>query len=416
MSFYVWSIFSKILRQNTELLGLLKYHEEIEYPKCSLETYTDPLTSGAYDFLTSLSITAAFPIPDLLKLSAVKNLGTLEIINTQGSEYFAVGDRLLRSWQHAAVEKGAFPVLRILRLWKHESLTQKSLAYLDGFPALALYDVRGCSFAAGSKIEATLVGWKAILETDIPGLLGESCAKRALRMREKLGVDVKTCLKFSSERLWDGAKVRRIPRAGVPLFLAERAVSTDAVDSETKGNAGNKEKKPQNAELPTSKPSQSHSAEVQNITWDLASYQCFARIGELRNDTDLVRAGVIVGDQALVGDELINSIPMVSLRLGESPSWLESSSLRDRASNNKWDWADKPRLARSSRRGLAFIRIKVPPKVFVSKGGDFDSSTGLRDPAGLETRSTKLPPVRCEASGVVPNKKRKIEDVLSSFL
>lgn len=136
--FNTWSIFSKLLSRDASTMNLLRYHQKIENPSCHLGVYTGPLTSKSFNFITSLSITTSCPVPDLVKLSTVTNLGILEIINTKGVEYIAVGDRLLRSWHIAAVENKAFTVLRILRLWRHEGLTEKSLSYLNGFPALAV--------------------------------------------------------------------------------------------------------------------------------------------------------------------------------------------------------------------------------------------------------------------------------------
>jgi hypothetical protein len=267
MSFNTWSIFSKVLRQEAEYLDLLRYHHKIEEPNCRLEVYTAPLTSNSFDFITSLSITTSFPVPDLLKLSSVTNLGVLEIVGTNGEGYFSVGDRLLRSWHLAATENGAFSVLRIMRLWDHEGLTEKSLTYLNGFPALAVYDVTGCSFRAASTI-----GWKAIVGADISGLLEKTCKKRAQSLKAGLGSQGTTCLTPFSNWLHGGAKVKRIPRAAVSEFLARRPCSgSDGPDV--------------------------------NEAWDLEAYKSYAWIGELRMDTDLLKAGVALGDQAIVGDQ-----------------------------------------------------------------------------------------------------------------
>jgi hypothetical protein len=351
------------------------------------------------------------------------NLGVLEIINTTGPGYLAVGDRLIRSWHLAASEDGAWPVLRILRLWNHEDLTEKSLVYLNSFSALAVYDVKGCAFSANARVEATPVGWKATLAIDILDLLEQACEERASLMRVKLGIQVKNCDKPRSKMLWDGAKVRRIPHADVPVLLAKRPVFAPSGDKDQdcadefswkRINAIRPDKKASKTQLQKLKTSHQYI----DRSWDLPVYMSFARIGELRNDIDLVRAGVVVNDQALVGNNLINSVPMTSIRLGESPSWLEFSANRgeNEALKNSFDWTDKPRLAESSMRGLAFFRIKLPPQDCLPIEGRA-SRNGINGVLGGSEPQLKQPPlIRREASRIAANKKRKLEDMLSSFL
>lgn len=387
-----------------------------------------------------MSITTSYPVPDLIKLSAVTNLGALEIINTQGVENLAVADRLLRSWHQAALNDGAFSVLRVLKLWNHEGLTGKSLAYVNGFPALALYDVKGCSFDPNTRVEATRLGWKTTLETDILGLLEKACVERALLMQANLGIQGIPFQKYHSERLWNETKVRRVSRAEVPAFLASGRASVprlvhmvgDVHDaSETIANAGHLEKEPPKHRLRKSKTAHISRSDPLDRAWDLAAYRSFARIGELRSDTDLVRAGVVIGDQAVVGSELVNSFPVVSLRLGESPSWLESSSIGSRSrssssgsyydsslSSSNYDWKDKPYLAVSTLRGLAFIRIKtasLPDSV--QRDGSHDSLGQITQKfAGSEHPLTQTVPSKNQTSGIIRSKKRRLDDVLSSFL
>ena len=358
-------------------MKLFRYQQEIQRPNCRLDVYTNPLTSNSYDFITSLSITTSFPVPDLLKLSTVTNLGVLEIVNTQGVEYTAVGDRLLRSWHLGAVENGAFSVLRILRLWKHEGLTEKSLAYLNGFPALGIYDIKGCAFGRHAGIQAARLGWKTTLDTDIFGLLQEACEQRTTLMREKFGIQPADHSWDNHERLSEGANVRRIPRTDIAEFLANRPVL------------------PHFGLL--------HLEDL-NKTWDSPNYNAFSRIGELRNDTDLVRAGVIVADQAVVvGDLLVSSAPMASLRLGKSV-WGQN-------------FATYAGLTKRPERGIAFVRIKAPLQEPVREGRSHDVLGGIaKDLAGREPPFTQPPLVRGETSRIVRNKKRKLDDVLNSFL
>jgi hypothetical protein len=361
----------------------------------------------------------------------MNNLGVLEVINTQGDENISIGDRLIRSWSAAALNDGAFSILRILKLWNHEGLTTKSLAYLNGFPTLAVYDVRGCGFDLDAKVEATCLGWKPTLDTNILGLLETACAERGALLRMNLGMEARPSQAFCSEHLWHGAKVKRIPRRDIPAFLsqAEAPKQELAEPSRKKSNRNELKKvKAKSRHQRTTIAGQPRS-KAHTEAFDVPSYRMFARIGELRNDTDLVRAGVVVGDQAVVGSELVNSVPMVSLRLGESPSLLEAVSIKNIRNSLKsgsyydlgsydFGWDKKPQLATSTMRGMAFIRIKLPTAAAPTARKDIQNplSVGPQKVAGSERPSTKAAPVKRHASGIIRNKKRKLDDVLGSFL
>lgn len=410
-------LFSKVLREDDALpLNLLRYHQTFKSPNCQLEVYTNPLTSVSYDFITSLSITTAVSVPDLVKLSNVTNLGVLEIINADGCENMSVGDRLIRAWHLAALNDGAFSVLRILKLFNHEGLTTKSLSYLNSFPALAIYDVQGCKFDLNAKVEATRLGWKPTLETNILRLLERACAERAALMRTNLDMEATPPQPFCWEHLCHGAKVNRVPRGNIPAFLAQAyTLNKENADlSEMKASATDSEK--------IKAKSRNRKSRTASEAWDVPIYRAFARIGELRNDTDLVRAGVFVGDQAVVGNELVNSVPMVSLRLGKFPAWLEVNSITDTGKSLnglKYDFCFKenPKLATSTKRGLAFIRIKIPPApIPAAKTSSQDSLyASSQNETGSRASSSQTTLPKRQASGIVRNKKRKLDDVLSSF-
>ena len=341
-----------------------------------------------------------------------------------------VGDRLIRSWYLAALNEDAFSVLRILRLWKHEGLTNKSFDYLHGFPALAVYDIRGCSFDYTAKAELKELGWKASYDNDILGVLESTCVKRSSSMRGKLGMKDGTSKVFRSEQLWDGASVKRLPRGDIPMFLAQAGASPgDTVEtSRMKANLNDSE------QAQTKFHDRRRQAATQSYldSWDIPAYRAFARIGELRNDTDLVRAGVEVGDQAVVGNELVNSFPMVSLRLGETPKWISptrnssfSSFVGDFYHDGNtpfliYDWEGNSRPASSIPRGPAFIRIKAPPPSPPDLEVE-NKRCGVLEPlaqnlAGGEPLSSQSTASKRRVSGVVRNKKRKLDDVLSSFM
>lgn len=438
MCFNTWSIFSKILNDSdTPTLDLMRYHQAIPTPNCPLQTYTNPVTSKSFDFITSLSITVSFPIPDLIKLSGVVNLGVLEIINTRGYEDITVGDRLIRAWHEAAVSDGAFSVLRIMKLWNHEGLTSKSLIYLDSFPSLAIYDVQGCGFDFGAKIEARRLGWQPTLDNNMLGLLEAACLKRAAAMQATLGTEDKSHHEFE-EKLCDGTNVRRMPRAHVPAFLVQK-LDKPAVKSEASPMERNFDRLGNAHHQDQIKGGRWGVHDRQRISktqaWDLTAYKSFARIGELRNDTDLFRAGVVIGDQAVAGNELVNSVPMASLRLGPpSPSWLQppptnsidskylSSSISRGASSvlfPEHGWKQHPISATSSLRGLAFIRIRTPPLADIVSRSEGERecflTAGSKNEPGLTPAPAQSAPLKRHASSILRNKKRRLDDVLNSF-
>jgi hypothetical protein len=457
--FNTWMIFSQVLNEGeTSTLNLLRYRQAIKTPRSPLHIYTEPLTSKSFDFLTSLSITTSFPMPDLVKLSSITNLGILEIVNptkTKGHEsldgpFPKIGDRLIRAWAQAALNHGAFSVLRILKLWNHQDLTSNSLVYVNSFPALAVYDVQGCGFDLRAKVDARRLGWKSTLDTNILGLLEAVCVERAMLMQVPLGLDFKSLRRASSQQLWDGAKIKRMPRADVPKFLTR-------ADNATPGQP------PKPFPYVTYREFQEYldqevrnNARVQKLrwraldwglfqkfaaleTWEFRNYTTFARIGEVRNDQDLQRAGVIIGDQAVIGDELVSSVPMVSLRLGQNPLCLQPSLVNNAhkpfycsmysdspASSLKYNWEEKVTSDQwsidSNPRNLAFIRIKIPPQAPPATGND----TGLSSHPTPSDKSEKAPsgvvparvapPKRVGSGGLRHKKKQKLANVLSSFL
>lgn len=425
LSFHTWVIFSKLLHQNEgAVLGLFRHRHTIPNPKSPLEMYSSPLTSSSFDFITSLSITAKFPLPDLVRLSKITNLGVLEIIHVPGMESQSdrveptpgfVSDRLIRAWHFAALNEGAFKVLRILKLWHFSELSSKSMVYLNGFPALALYDVRGCSFNSSSKIDAKRLGWKATVDENVLDLLESTCVERAIMMQSTLGVESGPPRRVSARQLRDRFKTRRIPRSEIPSFLTRpdailprkisgRCFQSDGIEDIGAPSSGTSNPRSWR-DLTDLAP---QDARTLHKTWEFGTYTSFARIGELRNDNDLARAGVSVGDQVLVQNELVNSVPIVSLRLGRTPPELHTCPSSGRREHSYI----KQERARGSPRSLAFIRIKLPPvEAQPGKLPTDSSQQELTHPA-----QAVIPvPTKHHGISVRTSKKRNIGDMLSSL-
>ncbi|KAH8590899.1 hypothetical protein B0O99DRAFT_284239 [Bisporella sp. PMI_857] len=398
--FNTWSIFSKVLRDTGDpSLELLRFRQILPSPSSRLFVYTSPITSKSFEFLTSLSITSDFPVPDIYSLFSVTNLGTLELVNTAKPSEIKICDRLVRSWQMLAQEGRAFQVLRILRLWNYKDITKASLNFLGSFPALAIFDVRGCSFDHSSVAQAQQVGWKTVKDKDLLDLLNAKCIEQVSTIRRRIVKNYPAQLLVSSQAysqpFWDSSKVKYIPAEEVPGFLAQRKPTEDRVgpcliDPNT-GTVGGKQTEVRHNLQSNLQPNQLKAP----ITWDFRTSSSFARIGELRRDTDLLKAGMRIKKQAIVGNELINSIPIASLCLGPT----------------------QPLTLLYKERGYAFVRMGTSSQTSTelkrkaSADAEAAIPTALSDSKfGTKSKSTQ------PRQTVSKRKKKNLGDVLSSLL
>ncbi|RFU28384.1 hypothetical protein B7463_g7945, partial [Scytalidium lignicola] len=371
--FREWSIFSKVLGgRSPTTLDLLRFRQEIKNPSLSLLTYTQPLISKQFDFITSLCIGTSCAVSDLVRLSEITNLSALHIIKPVGEETndsCRIGDRLVRAWDEAASE-GAFLVLRVLRLWGHEEITSKSLIYLNNFQSLAVYDVRGCGFDPASKVQASELGWRACVHKDILDVLEAACEEKLSLTQPSSAMEATPGLKFGRQQLYDTAKTQLTPRESMSALMAcQKALVSD------------------NLELWTDRR-----------TWDFNTTTSLCRLGLLRNDLDLVQAGVPITTHALVEKEFVNSVPMASVCLGNTPEQYEHSS-----------WS----LMR-----LFFIRIKtIPPKPNCITAKDKSNCEDSRIVKGHHDKTNRKSETK-ERSGSISmrlKKRQKLDDMLSSF-
>lgn len=155
ITFDNWSIFSRLLSKNHGADSeVLLFQQAIYTPGSTLPNYTMPLTSPSFDFITCLTITASFSIPDLRKLSSMRNLGYLVLVDTRANladepEFYAsvINDGLIRAWAESAVSsERAFPVLRALRFVRCLYLTERCIIYLNRFSSLGLVEFQGFEF------------------------------------------------------------------------------------------------------------------------------------------------------------------------------------------------------------------------------------------------------------------------------
>lgn len=152
LSFHSWKLFVARLakeqhpRRKDMPLQASKFHREFALPKAPLRCYIDPTISTSFDFLVHLTITggASFGVNELLSLSDLVNLRTLEIVRPDEGPHVhlfpRVSDRIVREWSSRT---NPFPALQSLQIFGDDLTTFESLQYVTKFPALTVYDVGG---------------------------------------------------------------------------------------------------------------------------------------------------------------------------------------------------------------------------------------------------------------------------------
>lgn len=360
-------MFSKALRRDMPDPNLFHFACALRKTMSPLHIYTAPLASNRFDILTSLSITKHFPLRDLVRLSDLPNLAFLEIVNPKSGEMtFTVGDRLVREWHLAALNEGAFSVLRFLRLWNCPSLTFQSIAFLHAFPALVMYDIEGCG---EEELNHLPLSKQALSKWYFTAKDHSITLKHACFIRNPKAKFHSLLLDGGAKETDDQGKMKFIPRKEIPIFLG------------------------QTAELAPSGPwgvwPTFSSTRFQK--WANATGKLLAMSGYLLNDADLGRAGYDISDQAVFGDSLVNTIPTVSLRLGPD---LETNTF---PGSLQTGWV---------RRSL---------------GDETDTNTAEESHHALEEegkKSTRRHDAKRKQEGqeVVRSKKVQLNDLLDSFL
>ncbi|KAL3426328.1 cbs domain-containing protein [Phlyctema vagabunda] len=416
VSFEIWQMFSRILQKEpTTTLNILSYRHQIKLPLSPLEVYATPLTSTSFDFITSLSIRVAFPIQDLASLSKMTNIGVLEIFSppsffkadgASSGPFPAIGDALVRAFARAASESGAFPVLRVLKLYNQEGITNQSLAYLNSFKSLGVYDVSGSSVTESSGTYARELGWRISRVPDTASVLYMACEERDKIFGGKLKPENELPEQRANRQpdIFDRATVKRIPRSEIPKLFVERRFKSNLPEDEAGHRPTKPEPKNSIARLPRSENEQPARAKGKNeivkgpSRFDTPNLACFARIGELRNDKDLAAAGIEIGDQPVVGSELIPPVPVVSIQLGK---------------NNPVRW-----IHLSGADIKIFIRIKVPIPAAQPRPADMSSAqVGEINEQEARDRNNRARGRPLSTFGPVRSrKKQKLENVLDSFL
>ncbi|KAI9731436.1 MAG: hypothetical protein M1818_007826 [Claussenomyces sp. TS43310] len=442
LCFDSWRIFSELLsKDEASSLGLLRYRQAISCPKSPLSAYITPLTSTSFDFITSLSIAAPFTVPEFVHLSNLTNLGTLEITGVTypriSSESdlvsddvsSSVTDRVVRAWSHAALENGAFKVLRVLKLYQHEEVTDAVLGYIEAFPALMLFEVQDCHFSESTIRYAADLGWfgwscdSDAHETALEVLTRE-CAAKACGLE---GTPKTRDLSVGKpEALWDGSRIHWLSREFAIQSLTKRwndrlspAVASQSADDALQRSLNSLSAK---TEVPVGRDrftvcDYDLFQAISNLqTWDYESYTQFHLIGQLRDDADLKVAGMSPDLQALVCGSIVSGFPMAVIRLGPAPATLKTlvcdasqaspdSYPRERQMVNASLWKRKVRK-------FAFIPCSQP-----RTGDEALPVTGRTSVPGLHSKPRKKSHnIQDQTRGVMKaRKKQKLADVLDHF-
>jgi hypothetical protein len=389
-----------LLSEADATLAMFHYRETISHPNSPLYVYCDPLTSTSFKFIAALSITIQFPVASLIKLANMSNLGVLEIIGTPTTEVSNnqrvvsnIGDIVLRAWSREAAEHGCFKVLRILRLLNHQDITEKSLQYLQSFPALGIFDVRGCGIYDGRRAasQAEDIGWKAIQQHEEPIVLEMDCLSRS-QASQNHSMASEEMVRRSSEALWDCSRVHRINRFAVQENLSHpQTTSGQPFADLTAGvpdSCSPKWREYVNElaaeDVPWTYLSWDLFCATLHIkTWNSANVASWARLGEIRNDSDLIGAGVCdIEKQAFIGKYLVSPVQMAYICLGDSEI-LHSAHMA------KLDETQDSSLA-----SLIFIRTD-----------NTSERSKVRNRKTLETKQVRQ----------LKKGKRKIDDILNEF-
>ncbi|ROT42739.1 hypothetical protein SODALDRAFT_336363 [Sodiomyces alkalinus F11] len=304
-----WKVLSKLLliEDGEKTLGLYKYRHHICRPSEPLSHYTKPLESPSFDFLSYLNISGpcSFDSIELMALPELKNLAVLEIIQPADelrTVFPRISDRLVRGWSE---KHDPFPLLRILRVWGDESVTEHSLQYLSQFPSLLLYDVNGSRSDWGNaETVASLHGWETAeplhgprdsllwylilfkpLDEDQPGMLRDL----ARSIDEGL-------INFCQN---NNQPLSFVPSETAPPFLD---YLNDAARS--------------NLPLYIDSPSSYNAQSCKGYPFETWAFFLNSFLGQLTKDEDLKKNRAGVTKQAVSGSLTLPSRPLACLQLG----------------------------------------------------------------------------------------------------
>ncbi|KAM3459248.1 hypothetical protein NHJ6243_007072 [Beauveria neobassiana] len=384
---HAWKIFSELLmtgEQNDPALDLYRFRQHLCHPEEELKLYIQPLNSASVDFISHIIISGncIFQGNELLALADMKNLGVLELIKPADGIFASfpqVNDRIIRGWSEAV---DPFPLLRVLKIWGDQTVTEVSLRWAAKFPSLVLYDViAGKDGWTSACEEAKATGWtvsQQIARSEDMSILRylmlfapseDMAMKRFFDLSRSidddlinLSRDARCVLKHVSyneappllDCLMDSAKVSVI----------QPDISRKAVPTETQF---------------------CHEAAFE--AW---AFWLYSLIGQLSGDRDMESRGIGPKQQTVAGPFVLPSKPMACLFLGHighggitsKPSYISRGLFATK---------------RFTFTRLEILKGIIPPNTRLAAGA----------------ANSEIAPKR--QASVKHNKRKRIEDVLGSF-
>jgi hypothetical protein len=309
---HAWKLFSKILiaaDDEDTTLGLYRSRQHICHPTEDLKIYTQPLTSTSAEFITHLVISGGcqFSTHELLSLSTMKNLGVLELIQPADemcATFPDVNDRLIRGWTEM---ENPFPLLRVLRIWGDQHVTQDSLRWVTKLPSLALYDTMASrSDWPDPSSSALNHGWEiagsaSSMEDSLLRYLMLFAPLEQIRSSRFKDLARRVDADLSSLCSDSGCAVKLIACRQAPPLL-------DYLTDTAK------------ADLPTwdIEASSRHAGSCHGVAFETWAFWLYAFIGQLGEDEDLRSGGAQSDTQAVIGPFVLPSRPFASLFLGHN--------------------------------------------------------------------------------------------------
>ncbi|OAA81846.1 hypothetical protein LEL_01391 [Akanthomyces lecanii RCEF 1005] len=385
---HAWRIFSEVLMSDDEedqVLGLYRFRQHVCRPEEELKIYTQPLNSSSVDFITHITISGdcMFTGNELLSLADMKNLGVLELIKPADSimaSFPHVSDRIVRGWSDAP---DPFPLLRVLRIWGDQSVTEVSLRWVAKFPSLVLYDVMaGKDDWTSAYEEAEATGWtvsQQVTRAEDTSILrylmllapGEEIPMNRFSDLSR-GIDVDLINLSSDPR----CVLKRVPHGRAPPLL-------DYLMDPAKVSM-------QQANF-LHKPAPKEVKFCHETAFETWAFWLYSLIGQLSGDRDLRSRGVRPEEQTVAGPFVLPSKPMACLFLGHSGQGGISS---------KPSYISRGLFAtkRFTFTRLEILKGVIPPNTRAATGS-----------ANTVPAPGRQPP------SVKHNKRRRMEDVLGSF-
>lgn len=153
---------------------------KIEGPKMPMSDYLGLVKSDSLRWRLALTVATEYAkVPELVEITALKNLVALELMSPQSSKTIpsefpydgegaviiplssmtTLSDRVVRAWSELVQSSGAFAHLYLLRLYHQTDLSRVALRYMKNFPSLRFIFVYNCP-GLDANSDDCIDGWE----------------------------------------------------------------------------------------------------------------------------------------------------------------------------------------------------------------------------------------------------------------